>query len=564
MSEINAHKVSVLGSLFQDNKVFEVPHYQRSYTWEEDLIQELWTDIRDVVLDDTNREHFIGAFIFSNSEEGERSSGPTRELIVDGQQRMTTLTILLRAMHDSLPKSDSYTAGTIFDHIIGGRFEKHPFERLILGEDVSDFFRKYIQDVNPESFRVRRGKRKVERRIVSAHQYFLKMIEEEARRRKLRISDFVNFLFTRLKQRLIAVRIKVDSDADAYAIFETINSKKVELSVSDLLKNYLYLQSNKVGSTALENTKKRWQEISDNLSQGGDEIEPSQFIRHYWISNVESVSEKNLYRAIKNHYAVAKSEFREFPSHLTDESSLYAKLLNATKDVGEEIIDEEAAHLLEQIKVLRVKQCYPLLLAAISVEIPKGQFKALLKAIIRVSILRGLTDRNPNELEDTYAKSARLLRKKNEKAVASIIKDILKFSIKEDEIKRYVLDNDISVQLARFILVQYELCQRTGELKMGTISIEHIMPRTPENLKDWGMSAEQHEHFVTQLGNLALVGTRLNQQASNRPYSEKRKVLAKSEIKTTSEIAREYEKWGEKEILERTSKLVDFTLSSWK
>lgn len=565
MSEINTHKISVLAALFQDNKVFEVPHYQRSYTWEEDLIQELWTDIREVVLDDINREHFIGAFIFSNSEEESLRSGPVRELIVDGQQRMTTLTILLRAMHDSLPKNNSYTAGTIFDHLIGGRYENCPFERLILGEDVAEFFRKYIQDENPENFRQsRRGKRKVERRIVSAYQYFLRMIDEEAKNRKMLASDFVNFLFTRLRQRLIAVRIKVESDADAYAIFETINSKKVELSVSELLKNYIFLQSYKEGTAVLANARKKWQEISDNLSQGEEEIEPSQFIRHYWISNIDSVSEKNLYRAIKNHYRNKRAEFREFSSHLTDESSLYAKLINSIKDINEEIIDDDASRLLEQIKVLRVKQCYPLLLSAVSIEIPKGQFKSLLRAIIRVSILRGLTDRNPNELEDIYAKNARLLRKKKGEIIESILKEIMKFSISEDEIKRYVLDNDVSEQLARFVLLQYELSQRTGEITIGKVSIEHIMPRTPENIKDWNVSVEKHEHLVGQLGNLTLVSTRLNQKSSNRLFSEKRKILEQSEIKSTSEIAQRHKKWGEKEIKERTALLIDFTLKNWK
>lgn len=468
-------------------------------------------------------------------------------------------------MHDSLLKKDSHTAGSIFEHLIGGLYENRPFERLILGEDVAEFFRKYIQDEKPENFRqLRRGKRKVERRIVSAYQYFLKMIGEEAKNRKMSVSDFVNFLFTRLKQRLIAVRIKVESDADAYAIFETINSKKVELSVSELLKNYIFLQSYKVGTTILADARKKWQEISDNLSQGEEEIEPSQFIRHYWISNVDSVSEKNLYRAIKNHYKDKKKEFREFSSHLTNESSLYAKLINSIKDINEETIDDEASGLLEQIKVLRVKQCYPLLLSAISVEIPKGQFKALLRAIIRVSILRGLTDRNPNELEDIYAKNARLLRKKKSENIENILKEIMRFSINEDEINRYVLDNDISEQLARFILSQYELSQRSNEIRIGKVSIEHIMPRTPENIKDWNMSSEKHEHLVGQLGNLTLVSTRLNQRASNRSFSEKIKILKKSEIKSTSELARLHEKWGEKEIKERTSKLIEFTLKNWK
>ena len=566
MSEINTQKISVLSGLFEQSKIFEVPYFQRSYTWERDLINEFWEDIHNTVLDEqTNREHFMGAFIFSDSQEtNDKNEGPSREWIIDGQQRMITLTILFRAMHDSLDK-DSDLAGHIIDLITGGRYEKSEFYRLVLGEDVAEFFEKYIQEKNPKIFREsRKGKRKVEKRIIEAYKFFLDAVKKGAEERGWSPNKFVDYLFRKLKEKVVAVRIKVHSDADAYAIFETINSKKVELSVSELLKNYVFLQSDKIGGSTLRNTRKKWDEIIENLSQD-EEIEPSQFIRHYWISNEESISEKNLYRAIKARYNSKREDIKRFISHLAEESALYVKLVGGFRDDNDEIIDDDGVSLLVQIKSLRIKQCYPVLLSALSEKLPKGQFKELLKSVARVSLMRGLADLNPNELEDVYAKGARAIRSDGKGALPKIIKEIEKFVPSKSDIERTVLENEISEQLARFILTQYELSKRTGETKtvLGKTSLEHVLPQSPDNIGDWDMTQEEHSSYVGRLGNLALVGQKINQKASNRPFGEKRKILGVSEIKTTVELSRQYQKWSKKEIQNRTSELLNFVLRNW-
>lgn len=563
MSEINTHKISVFGDLFEQNKVFRIPYFQRSYTWEKDLVQDLWNDIKDIVLADDNHEHFMGVFIFADQESEEKKRGPTEEVVIDGQQRMATLAILLRAMYDHLDQNTDL-AGRIIDLIIGGRYESQPFRRLILGEDVDDFFEKYIQEEDSELFRgKRRGKKKVEKRIVQAHALLFNEIEKEAKARNMKLPEFINYLFRKLKERVVAVRIKVPSDADAYTIFETINSKKVELSVSELLKNYLFLQSDKLGGSVLRTTRKKWLDIIENLSQNDEEIEPSIFIRHYWVSNIDSVTEKNLYRAIKDHYTKNKNDLRGFISDLSDQSLFYSKLVGVYRDDDDKIINDRGLALLEQIRSLRIKQCYPLLLATLSVEAPPGQFNELLKAIVRVSVMRGLTDRNPNELEDTYASKSRALRK-GSTIIPEVIKEINKFTPKEDEVERTVLENDVSEQLARFILIQYEAKGRTGEFEFGKVSLEHILPRTPEDISLWGMTPEEHQLYVGKLGNLALVGNRINTKASNRPFVEKKKILEKSEIKSTVEIAKKNKKWGKEEIQKRTKVLLDFVVSNWK
>lgn len=567
MSEINTQKISVLQALFETNRMLQVPYFQRSYTWEKDLIQELWDDIQTGILNETNSEHFMGTFIFSDPEEdGSKNNGPIKELIIDGQQRITTLTILLRAMYDNLTPN-SNLAGHILSYIIGGRYSNNQFKRLILGEDVFEFFEKYIQNENPNTFRQqRRGKKRVEKRIVQAYQFFFNEIKQEAKRQNKKPAKFIEYLFIRLKEKLVAVRIKVDQDTDAYAIFETINSKKVELSVSELLKNYLFLQSQKISESVLLDTRKEWNEIIENLSHNEEEIEPSQLIRHYWISNIDSVTEKNLYRAIKTHYGNDRDKLKKFISQLSHESFLYAKLVGAFKADSDETIDDHSVKLLEQIKILRIKQCYPLLLSALSIKLPKGQFKELLKAVIRVSILRGLTDRNPNELEDTYAKGARELRKKGSNITPNIIKEINQSIPKEKEIKEYIQENEISEQLARFILTQYELNLRNqDETELGKLSLEHILPQSPSNLdSDWDMTTEEHRAHVGKLGNLVLLGKRLNQEASNKSFSNKIIILKESEIKSTSKLANEYKKWGKKEINNRTSELLNFVLENWR
>ncbi|MDD2935288.1 MAG: DUF262 domain-containing protein [Candidatus Pacebacteria bacterium] len=179
MSEISSEKVKLLDILENSGRVI-IPRYQRSYSWEIENVSELWEDILTVIFD-KNREHFSGALIFCDSSSDDRNNEKCSFEIVDGQQRLVSLTILLRAMYDNLdPKTG--LAADIYDHIEQGRYEEKRYFKLVLGESDKDFFKLFIQDKD-RPHQNKRGKVKSHKRIVSAYNYFdseiKKLVEEK-------------------------------------------------------------------------------------------------------------------------------------------------------------------------------------------------------------------------------------------------------------------------------------------------------------------------------------------------------------------------------------------------
>ncbi|MFA6432809.1 MAG: DUF262 domain-containing HNH endonuclease family protein [Candidatus Paceibacterota bacterium] len=562
MTEIHPDKIKLVSILGEEGKVYKIPPFQRSYTWDLDILQELWNDIlENVVNPEGAREHFTGVFIFANEDDPTTSS----ELVIDGQQRLTSFTILLRAMYDHLSDREGHLGSDIYETIMEGEVGKKSYPRLVLGDDVREFFFKYIQVKDTTVYRkAKKGKKKVEKRIVAAYKFFEDKISKEAESRQMTSEKFVDLLFNRLEKRIVAVKIKVSSDTDAYTVFETINSKKVELSVSELLKNYLFQQSDRIGDSELEKTKKKWEEIIDNLES--EETEPSQYIRHFWLSNFVSVTDKKLYLVIKTYCKGQDKKLKDLIRDLATQSSQYGKLVSATREDDDRVIDLDAVILLSQIKALRIKQCYPLLLSALSTDMTAGEFKALLRGVIKVSLTRSLIDKNPNELEKIYEKNALLLRKNGKTHLEQTLKEIDAAAPSLDDLVNDLLlpDSSVSELLAKFLLIQIELKERTDETTLNRVSLEHLLPKNPDDITEWGMSKDEHEKYVGKLGNLALVGGKINSKASNKAFAEKKKILVKSDLKTTVALVKSKKKWTMADIEFRTKELAKFAMSNWK
>ncbi len=548
MAEIATEKVRLLEILESDGRII-VPRYQRSYSWESENISELWDDISTTILNE-NREHFAGALILCDSSSKEQFNFE----IVDGQQRLISLTILLRAMYDNL-NSKTGLANDLYDHIERGRYEEKRYFKLTLGELDQEFFRSFIQEKDRPA-QGKRGKYKSHKRIVNAYNYFDSKIKELIKGKRRDSESILEELFKKLKQKLIAVRIKVASEVDAYAIFETINSKKADLTVSDLLKNFIFSNAHKVNEHTLESARQNWDLMVEAL---GQEIEISQYVRHYWISAYERSRDKDLYRKIKDYFKKEPDKLTVFSKMLAKEAVVYASIVTPEDTESNKMTFE----LLSDINFLRIRQCYPLILATMAEKIPNRDLQKLLSKIISASFRRGITDKNPNEVEVFYAKSAKEVRENGVTAIGRILAGLNEYNPKDKEIKSYLEENSIAEALAKFILLHYEKSKSTEEKIIYRPTLEHIVPQNPEKLSDWGMTETEHKNYVNKIGNLTLVGKKFNSVMSNKPYKEKIKELSKSEINIANEIAHKYKSWGKKEIDERMDEILSFIFTQW-
>lgn len=546
MSEIATEKVRLLEILEGDGRIC-VPRYQRSYSWDVDTTAELWEDILTIVFEH-NREHFAGALIFCDSADSSSLE------VVDGQQRLISLTILLRAMYDNL-KPGTSLAEDIYDHIERGRYEASRYFKLTLGETDQDFFKAFIQEKDRPA-KGRRGKNKSHKLIVKAYLYFDSKIKELIKERGRDSNLILGELFKKLKQKLITVRIKVASEVDAYTIFETINSKKVDLTVSDLLKNYIFSSAHQVGVDQLETVRRDWNLMVEAL---GQDAEISQYVRHYWISAYERSRDKDLYRKIKEYFKKIPPKLLEFSSMLSKEAALYSLIINPQEDNPSRDVYE----LILDISALRVRQCYPLILAALAKKIHSRELQKLLQKIIAVSLRRSIVEKNPNEVETYYAIAAKQIRANDLASVKGIINKLDDYNPKNKEVANYLEENSISEGVAKFILLRREKSLSTEEKIVFRPTLEHILPKTPERLDDWGVTQTEHAVYVGKLGNLTLVGRKFNSVMSNKIYNKKREELLKSEMKIANEIAKTYRSWGKKEIDKRGEDLLKFIFEIW-
>jgi uncharacterized protein with ParB-like and HNH nuclease domain len=559
MPTINNSTKKAYNSLF-DKTVFNIPKYQRAYSWEENNWRELWDDIKNIVLE-KDKEHFLGAIIYYHGSSNNHKY--SHYDVIDGQQRLTTLTILMRVIYEKLRENNEEIyirfSDEIYKKYICNKIDETFFLNLSKKDDK--FFKDYVQHVNPT--RNKQGKLVSNKNIRKCFDFFNERLIEYFRNNTHEKSEEICWkLKEKIEQNLVFVVVDVNTDVDAYTIFESINAKRQGLTTSDLLKNFIFsaadqIEKDKPDSKKLSKTEDLW----DRMEQDLEKTEINQYIRHYWVSNYEKVFEKELYQQIKIRFQSNYPEILSFFEKVVSESEIYSSII-----AGEvSALTKGANKALEQLRQLRNRQYYPLVLSALTSEKISDEVSQLIIDISSVAVRRSIIGKNPNELESFFSENASKLRRK-EITIFDLRQTLFKdFWINDEQILLELRSMDFSDQeyLAKFILKEYEIDKGVEEKKLGKVSLEHVLPRNPENLDDWGITEDKKNEIVWNLGNLALIGQTYNSKMSNKSFKKKLPFLKKSEIKTTASIAT-LENWDEGSILERNNKLGDFIVKCWK
>lgn len=448
-------------------------------------------------------------------------------------------------------------ADDLYEKYIGDKNRESFFLNLSKKDEV--FFREYIQKIIPNR---RPGKLVSNKNIRKCYEFFINKVNELGSGSPEKIEEICWELKKKIETNLIFVVIDVDKDVDAYAIFESINSKRQGLTISDLLKNYIFsaadqYEKEKPDSRKLAITEDAW----DRMEQELDKIEINQYIRHFWISNYRKVFEKELYQQIKNKLSSNCHAILDFFAGVVDESGAYAEIVNANLQG----LSSEGLRALEQLKQLRNKQYYPLILSAIHAKLPSDEISSLIKLIASVAVRRALIGKNPNELEDFFADNASILRKKE--VTIDSLKSVMcqNFWITDEIVGEEIKTANFEDQeyLAKFILREFEASKNAANEKiLGRVSLEHVLPRNPEKQNDWKVSLERQKDLLWNIGNLALIGQEYNNKMSNKSFHKKKPFLKKTEIKTTTSLSI-LEDWTEAEILKRNSEVASFLIKWW-
>jgi hypothetical protein len=354
------------------------------------------------------------------------------------------------------------------------------------------------------------------------------------------------------------VAISVESEEDAFRRFETLNDRGLRLSVPDLLLNYLMRRANNNDERA--RIREKWNSMLDKM--GRRDID--RFFRHMWLSKYGDVKARGLFHEIRNHSEQQQISSVEFADTCAEECDHYVAII----DLDAKTLGSALPTVAGVVKYLEVSSSLPLLLSGLRC-LTASDFEKLatmtVGLVIRHSLIMNL---NPSDLETAFYQAAREIRAKREagessaKSLRQARFILAQINPPDDQVSSTVEMLFLTRNEAQYVLTTLAnaIQSKTREIGVGDANLEHIFPLSPSD--EW-QNTDELEPFTWHIGNLTVLGKRLNRKAANSGFKTKRAYYARSEVKITKGIAKKYRKWSESEILDRTNSLSSQIVKTW-
>jgi uncharacterized protein with ParB-like and HNH nuclease domain len=378
MSVMNFNTANnTLRQLLGNGLVYRVPAFQRDYSWSTDEWDDLWQDIVALFGDDAEPAHYMGYLVLQSSDSKHFD-------VIDGQQRITTISLLILAAISQLRalsaaendgESDARRADQFRNSYIGylDPVSLVAQSKLSLNRHNDRFYQNYLV---PLETLPRRGLNASEHLLRKAFLWFKERLQNHCGDSGEAVARFID----QLVDRLFFTVITVTDELNAFKVFETLNARGVRLSSTDLLKNYLFsvISSEGAHDAELRNLEERWETIVGLL---GSESFP-EFLRVFWNSRNKLVRKADLFKTVRKvvqNKAAAFELIRELDSH--------ARIFAALRNPGDSAWEKDARSALRQLQMFNVRQPLALLLAAYHRfgESDSAGFVRILRAVVVVS-----------------------------------------------------------------------------------------------------------------------------------------------------------------------------------
>ncbi len=570
--KITPTSLSISQLLSTESEQFVIPTYQRRYCWQDKQVKELFDDINHLEGGDT---HLLGSIVCLTGDHG---AGINSLELVDGQQRTTTIMLFLDAIEDRL-RSDGNDedAQTISKMVTSKDYTGTKSKKLVLGDlDNRDFMR-VVDNVEIEEI--------INNNLLRARKIIGELIN------KLSNTEFNQLRYKFINQTYI-IRLDVAQAKDAFKLFETINNRGLSLSPTDIIKNFLLGNASIISSETLKSVKEDWTKIVLLL----DGIDMDNFFRQYLAGLTgQRVTQTRLIDAFKSYYAqnieegeTLREQYEEFAEVKESENAnkqnlkSFAKTLRMAADIYSNIqhasfADDEINRRLVNLKKIRSVASYTYILNLMKRNIANNDILEILRMTEIFMLRRNVAEYRTNELEDIFVALTKL---PNENIVAET-KQIFVDNMPSDEefeahLEKHVFKGQLEAR-AKYILeyLGYATLSPTEMVVKShrAVELEHIMPQTIDTKKakqefgDWvsylGEDVALHGEYLTKLGNLTMLGKKLNIVASNNPFEAKKVEYEKSEITMTRELVK-YKAWGLKLIDARTKVLAKQATELWR
>ncbi|HZI17506.1 MAG TPA: DUF262 domain-containing HNH endonuclease family protein [Pyrinomonadaceae bacterium] len=548
-----------LNDIFANGRRYKVPDYQRDYSWDEEQWDDLWVDI--LTVHQMRVVHYMGAIVLKDNKDKSYDA-------IDGQQRLATLSLIALAVIKKIQElidsgvdseANQQRKERLLSQYVGERdaVSLRYANKLSLNENNDPFYRTYLVQLRPPLNKHRLSNS--DKLLWRAFNYFSQKLEQYFGP-TVSGEELADFIQNQVAEKLMFIQIVVEDELNAYTVFETLNARGIELTVTDLLKNYL-LSLTAQSEVDKQQAKDQWQRIIRITDLDAF----PKFLRYYWNSRHELVRKDGLFKALRKSVTGAEQAFT-----LLDEVEQAAAVYAALENPYDELWggDKEIRRHVLEMKIFNVSQPYSLLL--VTYGRLSSEFAAVLRfcSIIsfRYNIIGGL---NPNNQEIAFNRAAQKVfhgKLSTATQIAHELEDIYPgdeefanaFSTKELNTKRYK-------KLARYILYALENqlvgTERNFEDESGTI--EHILPENP--LAEWESSFGQDEQAksIYRIGNLTLLESAKNNDCQNKSFSEKKLIYQTSQYGMTREVS-QYPEWTPSQVSLRQAKLAKLATAIWR
>ncbi|WRC56375.1 DUF262 and DUF1524 domain-containing protein [Helicobacter pylori] len=531
-----------------------IPIYQRVYSWEKEQCKQLWDDIIKIGGDDKMDGHFIGSILYA-------LDGITHSdnalLIIDGQQRLTTITLLFIALRNHLSEEveilEKFSRKKIENrYLINSNKDGDKKFRLILSESDKDTL----------LFLIDKNKRKPSEPSLKIVENF-KLFEEWIRKN----TDKLETIFKGL-EKLMIVWIALDKGKDdPQLIFESMNSKGIELTQTDLIRNYIVMETEVKKQEDFYN--QYWRAMEEDFKQ--NETLFNRFVRHYLTIKTGKIpKEKEVYEDFKDYQQKEGIEIEDLLKDLQKYCGYFCQI--AFKKEADKDLNKALSFLVD----LEMDVVYPLLLELYSDYsdgvLSKQDFIPIIALIESYICRRAVCGLGTNSLNKIFPSFTKKIDKKQylksvEKHFGSL-KGKQRFP-NNDEFKDLFITIDFyNFQKKKYFFERLENFDTKEPVNTKECTIEHIMPQTltEEWKRDLGGNFQAiHEKYLHTIGNLTLTG--YNQEYSNKSFQEKRDMdngFKQSPLRLNQSLKGEdLEVFGEKEIEKRANDLADSALKIW-
>lgn len=541
--------------LLNGNTQFIVPVYQRKYSWLKDKqCARLWKDIVEMEKSG-KRQHFVGSIV--NIAESKSPMGIQKYLIIDGQQRMTTLTILMIALRDHLKENpdedvDPDTLTTMLLKNIGQKGDNR--YKMMLTESDKDILIKLI-DQSPISDTE-------DSNIYLNYLYFKQQIANS----ELAPQQIYESI---AKLQIISITLDREDGDDPQLIFESLNSTGMDLSQSDLIRNFILMGISNDEQIDIYNNY--WSPVEKTFPSETRSADLDTFFRHYLMMKTgRFVMKEEIYDEYKVYHNNAEFDnTKDFANDILQFGKCYTEITFADS------IHPDLNVIFSDINKLKMDVQMPFLMYVYNDfkndRITKDELACILRMTEAYIVRRSICEIPTNSLNKTFITMRKSIDMKdylNSLKMAFIKLDSYKeFPDNAKFAQAFREKNVYKMRIANYLLVKLENHDNKEPISYEGFTIEHIMPQNQDLSEEWKTALgenweEVHNTLLHRLGNLTL--TKYNSEMSDKPFSEKIPVFEKSATHTLNQYVIKQSSWNGEKIEERTKNLITLALDVWK